>query len=74
MGVDKICLAGGVASNSHLRAVMEEKAKKEGLTVFYPPLRYCTDNAVMIASAGYFSKKDGKVAGSDLNANPALSL
>ena len=74
VGVDKICLAGGVASNSHLRAVMEEKAKKEGLTVFYPPLRYCTDNAVMIASAGYFGKKDGKVAGSDLNANPALSL
>ncbi len=73
--VNKICLAGGVASNSFLRKRMEEKALEKGMEIFYPPLRYCTDNAVMISSAGYFSYLKGKnVAGEDLNAYPALTL
>ena len=73
-GVNKICLAGGVASNSLLRCEFEKAAKKNGLELFYPPLRFCTDNAVMIASAGYFAYKNGDMAGLDLNAHPALSL
>ena len=73
-GTTKICLAGGVASNSLLRSEFEKAAKKDNLELFYPPLRYCTDNAVMIASAGYFAYKEGECAKSDLNAYPALSL
>ena len=52
----------------------EKAAKKEGLKLYYPPLRYCTDNAVMIASAGYYAYKNGDIADLDLNAYPALSL
>lgn len=74
-GSEKICLAGGVASNSLLRSEMAKKAKSEKIEVFYPPLRLCTDNAVMISSAGYFKYKyTGETAGNDLNAYPALSI
>lgn len=73
-GASRLCLAGGVAANSALRCEMDRAAKQHGLELFYPPLRYCTDNAVMIASAGYFSLKEGKTAGLDLNAVPALNL
>lgn len=72
---EKICLAGGVASNSLLRSEMAKKAKSEKIEVYYPPLRLCTDNAVMISSAGYFKYKyTGETAGNDLNAYPALSI
>ncbi len=74
VGVSRLCLAGGVAANSALRETMSREAKTYGLDVFYPPLRYCTDNAVMIASAGYYSLVSGKTAGADLNAVPALTL
>ncbi len=75
VGADKLCLAGGVASNSRLRLEMDMAAKKENIKVFYPPLRFCTDNAVMISAAGYFKYKySGETAGDDLNAYPALSL
>lgn len=74
-GSEKICLAGGVASNSLLRSEMAKKAKSEKIEVYYPPLRLCTDNAVMISSAGYFKYKyTGETAGNDLNAYPALSI
>ncbi len=74
-GAKKICLAGGVASNSLLRSEMDKKAKSEGIEVYYPPLRLCTDNAVMISAAGYFKYKySGKTEGNDLNAYPALSI
>lgn len=74
-GSEKICLAGGVASNSLLRSEMAKKAKSEKIEVYYPPLRLCTDNAVMISSAGYFKYKyTGETVGNDLNAYPALSI
>ncbi len=73
-GVSKICLAGGVASNSLLRSEFEKAAKEKRLNLFYPPLRFCTDNAVMIGSAGYFAYKNGEEASLDLNAYPALTL
>lgn len=75
VGADKLCLAGGVASNSRLRLEMDKVAEKENIEVYYPPLRFCTDNAVMISAAGYFKYKYlGETAGDDLNAYPALSL
>ena len=55
LGYDKIVLAGGVSANALLRKKMDEEAKKIGASVFYPPIKLCTDNAAMIASAGYYN-------------------
>ena len=52
---DKIVLAGGVSANLHLRQKMDEEALKIGAKVYYPPLKLCTDNAAMIAAAGYYN-------------------
>lgn len=58
--LDKIVLAGGVSANELLRNKMDEEAKKIGASVFYPPIKLCTDNAAMIASAGYYNYINGK--------------
>ena len=59
-GYDKIVLAGGVSANGLLRAKMDKEAKKAGAKVFYPELKLCTDNAAMIASAGYYNYINNK--------------
>ncbi len=59
-GYDKIVLAGGVSANGLLREKMDEEAKKIGAKVFYPELKLCTDNAAMIASAGYYNYINNK--------------
>lgn len=46
----RIAIAGGVGANKFLRAEMARRAEESGITVFYPPLKFCTDNAAMIAS------------------------
>jgi N6-L-threonylcarbamoyladenine synthase len=52
---DKIVLAGGVSANLALRQKMTEEANKIGATVYCPKIKLCTDNAAMIASAGYYN-------------------
>lgn len=69
-----IVLAGGVASNSALREKMNRLAGRQGMTVLFPPPVLCTDNAVMIAAAGYFEYISGKRAELTLNAVPSLPL
>ena len=73
-GLKQVVIAGGVASNSALRSKMEEEAEKLGMGVLYPPPVLCTDNAVMIASAGYFEYVSGKRADMRLNAVASLPL
>lgn len=51
--VDKIAIAGGVAANSGLRGQMSQRCKELGLSLYYPSLKLCTDNAAMIAGLGY---------------------
>jgi N6-L-threonylcarbamoyladenine synthase len=52
-GLSEIAAVGGVAANSRLRERLLHEAESKGLRVYLPPVRFCTDNAVMIASAGY---------------------
>ena len=71
---DRLALAGGVASNSALRAAFREKCEKEGIALYVPSPVYCTDNAAMIACAGYYEYVKGVRSGYDLNAVPNLKL
>ena len=66
--VNELVVAGGVAANKQLRETLVEKCKQDNIELTIPPLRYCTDNATMIAAAGYFAYKDGKIADMTLSA------
>ncbi len=72
--MDKIVIAGGVASNSALRAALEEACAKEGLAFYRPSPIFCTDNAAMIGVAAYYEYMKGRRSGWDLNAIPNLRL
>ena len=72
--MDKIAIAGGVASNSALRASMKATCEKAGLTLYHPSPILCTDNAAMIGAAGYYEYINGTRHGWDLNAIPNLKL
>jgi N6-L-threonylcarbamoyladenine synthase len=71
----RLVLSGGVAANSRLRAAFAaEAASYEGVEVFLPPPRLCTDNAAMIAVAGTEAFRRGDRAALDLNADPAWRI
>ncbi len=72
-GMDKIVISGGVAANSGLREAMESRGEVEGVKIYYPDKILCTDNAAMIASAGYYTYLSGKY-NSEEKAKPNLSL
>ena len=69
-----LCLAGGVAANSHLRARLSEVAKKGGVKLHIPTLDLCGDNGAMIAVAAYFEYERGNFADSSLNASALDSI
>lgn len=73
-GLNKLAIAGGVASNSALRAAMKEACEKNGVEFYYPSPVFCTDNAAMIGVAGYYEYMAGVRSGLDLNAVPNLKL
>ncbi len=73
-GARKLAVAGGVAANSLLRSELERRGTAAGLQVFMPPKKLCTDNAVMIGAAGFYTLMAGKLAGLDLNALPSLRM
>lgn len=74
LGVNKIALAGGVASNQGLRAKMDEVCTKNNFSLYYPSPIFCTDNAAMIGVAGYYEFINGTRHGLDLNAVPNLKI
>lgn len=73
-GMKKVAIAGGVASNTALRTAMEEECRKRGYEFYRPAPILCTDNAAMIASAGYYAYLRGVRSDFSLNADPGLDL
>lgn len=73
-GLKKIVLAGGVSANSYIRNEFDKLAINNDLIIYYPELKLCTDNAAMIAVAGYYEYKKGTQSQLDLNAVPNLKL
>lgn len=74
LGCKQVAIAGGVASNSSLRAAMREACEKEGFAFYHPSPILCTDNAAMIGAAAYYEYEKGARAGWDLNAVPNLKI
>ena len=72
--IDTFAIAGGVASNSSLRAAMKSACEERGVKFYYPSPIYCTDNAAMIGAAAYYEYINGTRHGWDLNAVPNLKL
>ncbi len=73
-GAKSIIIAGGVAANSLLREKMENSAAQKGIKVYYPALKYCTDNGAMIGVAAYYKLKYGKNPIADLRLNGKASM
>ncbi|MGI6118939.1 MAG: tRNA (adenosine(37)-N6)-threonylcarbamoyltransferase complex transferase subunit TsaD [Bilifractor sp.] len=73
-GISRFAIAGGVASNSALRAAMKKECAENGIEFFYPSPILCTDNAAMIGCAAYYEYLSGTRSGWNLNAVPNLKL
>ena len=65
--VKTVIVAGGVAANQGLRNAMEKLTSELNVELSIPPIKYCTDNATMIAAAGYYAYLDGRRADLTLN-------
>ena len=66
-GIKNVIVAGGVAANQGLRTQMQALAEELNVELSIPPMKYCTDNATMIAAAGYYAYLDGRRADLSLN-------
>lgn len=73
-GIKNVIIAGGVAANKILRAAMQELTDELNVELSIPPMKYCTDNATMIAAAGYYAYKDGRRADLTLNSKSQDTL
>lgn len=73
-GAKTVCLAGGVAANGRLRQLVNDGVQKLGAKVYLPELKYCGDNAAMIAAQGYYEYLDGNLADLTLNGLPTLEI
>ena len=71
---EKIVIAGGVSRNSYIRSSFDKLADELGIKVYYPEPILCTDNAAMIAAAGYYNYINGEETDLKLNAIPNLKI
>src|SRR5579884_650891 len=74
LGGRTVLLAGGVAANTALRERLARDLAPLGIALRYPPVAFCTDNAAMIAAAGYFHLRLGERSGDELDVRPGLQL
>jgi N6-L-threonylcarbamoyladenine synthase len=74
VGAKALCLAGGVAANSLLRSTVEEACAAAGIGAFLPSRALCTDNAAMVAAAGWWRLRHGGASPLTLGADPNLRL
>ncbi|HEU0025849.1 MAG TPA: tRNA (adenosine(37)-N6)-threonylcarbamoyltransferase complex transferase subunit TsaD, partial [Ktedonobacterales bacterium] len=70
----QVLLAGGVAANLPLRERLGAMLAARDVTLRYPPVALCTDNAAMIGAAAYFHAMRGERSGLDLDVRPNLQL
>jgi N6-L-threonylcarbamoyladenine synthase len=73
-GVSVVSVTGGVSANSRLREAFLDNCQRQDIDVFFPKLSLCTDNAAMIAAAGYARLRRGEVADLNLNVFPNAPL
>lgn len=73
-GLKTLAVSGGVAANSRLRDRLKEELDKEGMKLYYPDLILCTDNAAMVAMAGYLNYKNGDTDSKFMKVYPNLEL
>ncbi|MBR4314567.1 MAG: tRNA (adenosine(37)-N6)-threonylcarbamoyltransferase complex transferase subunit TsaD [Lachnospiraceae bacterium] len=72
--INKVAICGGVSANSAIKTALKNECDKNNIKFFYPENIYCTDNAAMIASAGYYEFINGKRSKLDLNADANLEF
>jgi N6-L-threonylcarbamoyladenine synthase len=73
-GIKQIAIAGGVSANSGLRNALKEMATKQQWQVYIPEFEYCTDNAAMIAIAGYYKYQQGEFSDQKISAMPRMKF
>lgn len=74
LGRMEIAVSGGVAANSRLEDLLNERAGEAGIKIFKPSPVLCTDNGAMIACSAYYKARAGEFAGFDLDAVPGLEF
>ena len=73
-GHKTLAVAGGVSANSELRQRLTEVCDTRGIKLYYPPLKYCGDNAAMVGVQGYFEYQSGNIGDVALNATATLPI
>lgn len=68
-GVKNLSIAGGVASNTFIRESIKSMCERNGVNIFIPDKKYCTDNATMIGAAAYILFKNKEFSDLDVNAS-----
>lgn len=72
--IHKVAICGGVSANNAIKNSLKLKCDENKIEFYFPENKYCTDNAAMIASAGYFEYINGKTSSLDLNADANLEF
>ena len=73
-GYKTLAVAGGVSANSELRARMTKECKDRGITLYFPELKYCGDNAAMVGVQAFYEYMDDNIGDSSLNAVATMPI
>jgi N6-L-threonylcarbamoyladenine synthase len=73
-GITQVAIAGGVSANSGLRATLNQAVTDWNIKVYIPDFEFCTDNAAMIAIAGYYKYLDNDFVGQDISPMPRMNI